>query len=57
MLLNKLWGYDYIGDSRTVDSHIKRLRAKLEKYPHDKWEIKTIRGVGYKFEVSDDVKQ
>ena len=40
MLLNKLWGYDYIGDSRTVDSHIKRLRAKLEKYPHDKWEIK-----------------
>ena len=57
MLLNKLWGYDYIGDSRTVDSHIKRLRAKLEKYPHDKWEIKTIWGVGYKFEVSDDVKQ
>ena len=49
--------YDYIGDSRTVDSHIKRLRAKLEKYPHDKWEIKTIWGVGYKFEVSDDVKQ
>lgn len=42
MLLNKLWGYDYIGDSRTVDSHIKRLRAKLEKYPHGKWEIKTI---------------
>lgn len=57
MLLNKLWGYDYIGDSRTVDSHIKRLRAKLEKYPHDKWKIKTIWGVGYKFEVSDDVKQ
>ena len=57
MLLNKLWGYDYIGDSRTVDSHIKRLRAKLEKYPHGKWEIKTIWGVGYKFEVSDDVKQ
>lgn len=51
-LLNSLWGYDYYGDSRTVDSHIKRLRAKLDKYNHDKWQIKTIWGVGYKFEVS-----
>lgn len=50
-LLNKLWGYDYFGDSRTVDSHIKRLRAKLDNFAHDKWEIKTIWGVGYKFEV------
>lgn len=50
-LLNKLWGYDYFGDSRTVDSHIKRLRAKLDNFPHDSWEIKTIWGVGYKFEV------
>ena len=50
-LLNKLWGYDYFGDSRTVDSHIKRLRAKLDNVPHDSWEIKTIWGVGYKFEV------
>lgn len=50
-LLNSLWGYDYFGDSRTVDSHIKRLRAKLDKYEHKRWHIKTIWGVGYKFEV------
>ena len=50
-LLNKLWGYDYYGDNRTVDSHIKRLRAKLDQVSHPNWEIKTIWGVGYKFEV------
>ena len=49
-LLNSLWGYDYFGDNRTVDSHIKRLRAKLDEFAHDSWEIKTIWGVGYKFE-------
>lgn len=49
-LLDSIWGYDYFGDSRTVDSHIKRLRAKLDKYPHEDWEIKTIWGVGYRFE-------
>ncbi|NLJ76167.1 MAG: response regulator transcription factor [Peptococcaceae bacterium] len=51
-LLDSLWGFDYLGDTRTVDSHIKRLRAKLDKVPHDEWEIKTIWGVGYKFEVT-----
>ena len=51
-LLDMLWGYDYYGDSRTVDSHIKRLRTKLDIYEHDKWQIKTIWGVGYKFEVN-----
>jgi len=50
-LLNSLWGYDYYGDTRTVDSHIKRLRAKLEEHPHPDWDIKTIWGVGYKFEA------
>lgn len=50
-LLNSLWGYDYFGDSRTVDSHIKRLRAKVDRYSHPDWEIRTIWGVGYKFEV------
>lgn len=55
-LLNSLWGYDYFGDTRTVDSHIKRLRAKLDEYRHDRWEIKTIWGVGYKFEVKTDEK-
>ena len=48
-LLDSIWGYDYFGDSRTVDSHIKRLRAKLDKYEHEKWDIKTIWGVGYRF--------
>lgn len=51
-LLNSLWGYDYYGDCRTVDSHIKRLRAKLDEYPHEKWNIKTVWGMGYKFEVN-----
>ena len=51
MLLDLLWGYDYYGDPRTVDSHIKRLRAKLDAVEHPAWEIRTIRNVGYKFEV------
>lgn len=51
-LLNSLWGFDYYGDTRTVDSHIKRLRAKLDEVPHEGWEINTIWGVGYKFEVT-----
>ena len=53
-LLDSIWGYDYFGDSRTVDSHIKRLRAKLDKYEHPLWEIKTIWGVGYRFEGHKD---
>lgn len=55
-LLNSLWGYDYFGDTRTVDSHIKRLRAKLDTYHHPDWDIKTIWGVGYKFEVLEHEK-
>lgn len=50
-LLDSLWGFDYFGDSRTVDSHIKRLRAKLDVVEHPGWSIKTIWGVGYKFEI------
>lgn len=52
-LLDSLWGFDYFGDSRTVDSHIKRLRAKLDHVDHPSWSIKTIWGVGYKFELSE----
>lgn len=52
MLLDLLWGYDYYGDPRTVNSHIKRLRAKLDAIPHPSWEIRTIRNVEYKFEVT-----
>ena len=51
-LLDSLWGQDYFGDSRTVDSHIKRLRAKLDKVDHPDWEIKTIWGLGYKLELN-----
>ena len=49
-LLDKVWGYDFAGDSRTVDVHIKRLREKLEGVS-DKWVLKTVWGVGYKFEL------
>ncbi len=51
-LLSTLWGYDYPGDNRTVDNHIKRLRAKLDLVPHPNWQIKTVWGMGYKFEGS-----
>jgi DNA-binding response OmpR family regulator len=47
-LLDNIWGYDYFGDSRTVDTHIKRLRIKLGEYSSL---IKTVRGLGYRFEV------
>ncbi len=53
-LLNSIWGYEYFGDARTVDSHIKRLRAKLMQGNASNWDIKTIWGVGYKFEVKND---
>ncbi len=66
-LLNSVWGYEYFGDARTVDTHIKRLRAKIdisgymagsEEKQNDQpdflcWDIKTIWGVGYKFEVKN----
>ena len=48
-LLDQIWGYEYIGDTRTVDVHIKRLREKLSD--HEKWRLATIWGIGYKFEV------
>jgi DNA-binding response OmpR family regulator len=49
-LLDEVWGFDYFGDSRTVDVHVKRLREKLENVS-DKWSLKTVWGVGYKFET------
>lgn len=49
-LLDDVWGFDYYGDTRTVDVHVKRLREKLEGVS-DKWELKTVWGVGYKFET------
>jgi two-component system response regulator ResD len=52
-LLTAVWGYDYYGDLRTVDTHIKRLREKVEREEQLSFHIKTIWGVGYKFEVQD----
>ena len=51
-LLDEVWGFEYYGDSRTVDVHVKRLREKLEGVS-DKWNLKTVWGVGYKFEVKE----
>ena len=51
-LVEKIWGYDFFGDSRTVDVHIKRLREKFNKEQQENWQIKTVWGVGYKFEVN-----
>ena len=49
-LLDKVWGFDYYGDSRTVDVHIKRLREKINGVS-DQWSLKTVWGVGYKFDA------
>ena len=51
-LLDKIWGYEFVGDTRTVDVHIKRLREKMQY--EDSWSIKTVWGVGYKFEVKNN---
>lgn len=48
-LLDQIWGYEYIGDTRTVDVHIKRLREKIKD--HSEWSLSTVWGIGYKFEV------
>ncbi len=50
LILTKVWGYDYIGDKRTVDVHIRWLREKIEEDPSDPKLIITVRGVGYRFE-------
>ena len=54
-LLDEVWGFDYFGDSRTVDVHIKRLREKIENIS-DQWALKTVWGVGYKFETTPSAK-
>ena len=53
-LLDKIWGYEYLGDTRTVDVHIKRIREKISD--HEMWKISTIWGIGYKFELKDEAK-
>lgn len=51
-LLENIWGYDYLGDTRTVDTHVKRVRHKLAPQPHYPWEIKTVWGIGYKLDIN-----
>lgn len=50
-LLEKVWGYDYVGETRTVDVHIQRLRQKIEADPHEPRFLVTVRSIGYKFEA------
>jgi len=50
LLLQKVWGYEYVGDSRTVDVHVRWLREKIEDDPSQPTRITTVRGVGYRFE-------
>lgn len=52
-LLDEVWGFEYYGDSRTVDVHVKRLREKLEGVS-EQWSIKTVWSVGYKFELKQN---
>lgn len=48
-LIERVWGSDYVGDTKTLDVHIRRLRSKIETNPAEPTRIATIRGVGYKF--------
>lgn len=50
LILTKVWGYEYFGDKRTVDVHIRWLREKIERDPSNPQRIATVRGVGYRFE-------
>jgi two-component system response regulator RegX3 len=52
-LIDRVWGADYVGDTKTLDVHIKRLRAKIETDPGNPRHIITVRGLGYKFEPGD----
>ena len=50
-LIDRVWGSDYVGDTKTLDVHVKRLRAKIEPDPAEPRHIVTVRGLGYKFEI------
>ena len=50
-LIDRIWGADYVGDTKTLDVHVKRLRAKIESDPADPRRLITVRGLGYKFEA------
>ena len=50
-LIDRIWGADYVGDTKTLDVHVKRLRAKVETDPAEPQLLVTVRGLGYKFEA------
>jgi two-component system response regulator RegX3 len=52
VLIDRVWGSDYVGDTKTLDVHVKRLRSKIEPDPANPVRIVTIRGLGYKYERS-----
>jgi two-component system response regulator RegX3 len=52
VLIDRVWGYDYVGDTKTLDVHVKRLRSKIEDDPANPTRLVTIRGLGYKLERS-----
>jgi two-component system, OmpR family, alkaline phosphatase synthesis response regulator PhoP len=56
VLLEKVWGYEFAGDSRAVDVHIRWLRGKIERDPADPRHIITVRGVGYRFEEESKMR-
>jgi len=53
-LIDEVWGTDYVGDTKTLDVHIRRLRGRIESDPTDPRRIRTVRGVGYRFADRDD---
>jgi len=52
VLIDRVWGSDYVGDTKTLDVHIKRLRTLIEEEPKTPTHISTVRGVGYRYEVA-----
>ena len=51
LLIQRIWGGDYVGDTKTLDVHVKRIRQKIERDPHEPEHLVTVRGLGYKFVV------
>ena len=49
-LIDRVWGHDYVGDTKTLDVHVKRLRAKIEEDPANPVHLLTVRGLGYKMD-------
>ena len=50
-LIDRVWGADYVGDTKTLDVHVKRLRAKIEPHPAQPVHLVTVRGLGYKYDA------